>query len=55
MTAIDTHAAGAETSVASSGTHVTSVVDWLTTTDHKRIGRMFIGVSLVGSCVHAPA
>ena len=49
MTAIDTHAAGAETSVASSGTHVASVVDWLTTTDHKRIGRMFIGVSLVAS------
>jgi heme/copper-type cytochrome/quinol oxidase subunit 1 len=49
MTAIDTHAAGAETSVASSGTDVASVVDWLTTTDHKRIGRMFIGVSLVAS------
>jgi heme/copper-type cytochrome/quinol oxidase subunit 1 len=44
MTTIDTHAAGA---TASAGARITSVGDWLTTTDHKRIGRLFISVSLV--------
>jgi heme/copper-type cytochrome/quinol oxidase subunit 1 len=44
MTTIDTHAASAATS---SGTGVATVVDWITTTDHKRIGRLFIGLSLV--------
>ena len=43
MTTIDTHATGA---AASSGVRLSSVADWLTTTDHKRIGRMFIAVSL---------
>ncbi len=49
MTTIDTHAAGAETGVASSAAHPASVVDWLTTTDHKRIGRLFIAGSLVAT------
>ena len=44
MTTIDTHATGAATSP---GAGLASVGDWLTTTDHKRIGRLFIGVSLV--------
>ncbi len=49
MTTIDTHAAGASTdATASPGARIVSLADWLTTTDHKRIGRLFIGVSLVG-------
>src|SRR5471030_2988918 len=44
MTTIDTHATGAP---ASTSARITSVGDWLTTTDHKRIGRLFISVSLV--------
>jgi heme/copper-type cytochrome/quinol oxidase subunit 1 len=44
MTTIDTHATGAATS---SGAGLASVAEWLTTTDHKRIGRLFIGASLV--------
>src|SRR5258706_14676133 len=48
MTTIDTHAAGAAGGVtASTSAGVSSVADWLTTTDHKRIGRLFISVSLV--------
>jgi heme/copper-type cytochrome/quinol oxidase subunit 1 len=48
MTTIDTHAAGASAGVtASPSARTASVGDWLTTTDHKRIGRLFIGVSLV--------
>ncbi|MGZ4722931.1 MAG: cbb3-type cytochrome c oxidase subunit I [Ilumatobacteraceae bacterium] len=42
MTTIDTHATGA---ASSSGASLTSVADWLTTTDHKRIGRLFVAVS----------
>jgi heme/copper-type cytochrome/quinol oxidase subunit 1 len=45
MTTIDTHATGA---AATSGARLALPVDWLTTTDHKRIGRLFIGVSLAG-------
>ncbi|MFZ9628363.1 MAG: cbb3-type cytochrome c oxidase subunit I [Ilumatobacteraceae bacterium] len=41
MTAIDTHAPSA----ASSGAGLAGVAEWVTTTDHKRIGRLFIGVS----------
>ena len=49
MTTIDTHAAGATGGVTASSTaRLSSVGDWLTTTDHKRIGRLFIAVSLVG-------
>ena len=44
MTTIDTHATGV---TASPGARTASVGDWLTTTDHKRIGRSFIAVSLV--------
>ncbi len=48
MTTIDTHAAGATGGVAASpSARTVSVADWLTTTDHKRIGRLFIAVSLV--------
>ncbi|HVE19689.1 MAG TPA: cbb3-type cytochrome c oxidase subunit I, partial [Ilumatobacteraceae bacterium] len=48
MTTIDTHAAGAAGGVtASTNGGMSSVADWLTTTDHKRIGRLFISVSLV--------
>ncbi len=49
MTTIDTHAAGADTGVVSSAARPASVVDWLTTTDHKRIGRLFIGGSLLAT------
>ena len=45
MTTVDTHATGA---ASSSGARSALVVEWLTTTDHKRIGRLFIAVSLVG-------
>ena len=49
MTTIDTHAADATGGVtASPSARVSSVSDWLTTTDHKHIGRLFIAVSLVG-------
>ncbi len=44
MTTINTHATGA---AASPSAGLASVGEWLTTTDHKRIGRLFIGVSLV--------
>ncbi|MEY2417030.1 MAG: cytochrome o ubiquinol oxidase subunit [Ilumatobacteraceae bacterium] len=48
MTTIDTHAAGAAGGVtASTSGGMSSVADWLTTTDHKRIGRLFISASLV--------
>ena len=43
MTTIDTHATGA----AEPGAGLAGVADWLTTTDHKRIGRLYVGVSLV--------
>ena len=43
MTTIDTHASGA----AEPGAGLAGVADWLTTTDHKRIGRLYVGVSLV--------
>ena len=47
MTTIDTHATGASGGAASPGVSLASVGEWVTTTDHKRIGRLFIGVSLV--------
>src|SRR3954454_23031838 len=47
MTTIQTHAPGATVS-PSARARTSSVGDWLTTTDHKRIGRSFIGVSFVG-------
>jgi heme/copper-type cytochrome/quinol oxidase subunit 1 len=57
MTTIDTHATGAVgtagTAAATAGTSsavdLTGVVGWITTTDHKRIGRMFIGVGILGA------
>jgi heme/copper-type cytochrome/quinol oxidase subunit 1 len=47
MTTIDTHAGGAPTTTSSA--RVASVGEWLTTTDHKRIGRLFIAGSLVAA------
>lgn len=48
MTTIDTHAGGTTAgATATSPALVASVGEWLTTTDHKRIGRLFIGASLV--------
>src|SRR3954464_1578911 len=57
MTTIDTHATGA--TVPSGGASVVTnttesvplegVLGWLTTADHKRIGRMFIGVGLLAT------
>lgn len=44
MTTIDTHASSAATST---GASLASVAEWVTTTDHKRIGRLFIGFSLL--------
>ncbi len=40
MTTIDTHVASAP---AVSGSGLACVAEWLTTTDHKRIGRLYIG------------
>lgn len=52
MTTIDTRAASATTDgVAAAGTtradRLDTVATWLTSTDHKRIGRLFIGSSLL--------
>ncbi|MFM2078524.1 MAG: hypothetical protein RJA49_2414, partial [Actinomycetota bacterium] len=52
MTTIDTHA----TSAAPAGAGLASVADWVTTTDHKKIGRLYLGtagLSLLGSVVVA--
>lgn len=40
MTTIDTHVSSAP---ATSGSGLACVAEWLTTTDHKRIGRLYIG------------
>jgi heme/copper-type cytochrome/quinol oxidase subunit 1 len=46
---IDTHATGSSLDVTALPSARTSAIgEWLTTTDHKRIGRMFISVSLSG-------
>lgn len=45
MTTIDTHA----TSAAPSGAGLASVADWVTTTDHKKIGRLYIGASALAA------
>ncbi|MEO5901262.1 MAG: cbb3-type cytochrome c oxidase subunit I [Ilumatobacteraceae bacterium] len=57
MTTIDTHATGAvgtvgdpaATAGTSSAVALSGVAGWITTTDHKRIGRMFIGGSLAAA------
>lgn len=48
MTTIDTHpeSAVAATGASAPGQAAAQVASWITTTDHKRIGRMFIGLSL---------
>ena len=53
MTTIDTHAVSAP---AASGSGLACVAEWLTTTDHKRLGRLYIGtgaVAFLGSAVTA--
>lgn len=49
MTTIDTHASGSHVHSTSrpsaAGVFLAGVAAWATTTDHKRIGRLFIGVS----------
>ncbi len=57
MTTIDTHATGAvgtagtpaATAGTSSAVDLSGVVGWITTTDHKRIGRMFVGVGVLAA------
>jgi cytochrome o ubiquinol oxidase subunit 1 len=52
MTTIDTHA----TSAAPASAGLACVADWVTTTDHKKIGRLYLGtaaVALIGSAVVA--
>lgn len=44
MTTIDTHAPGA---AASSG-RLVAVADWITSTDHKKIGRLYLGTAALG-------
>lgn len=54
MTTIDTHpdAAGAASdSINGVGAAIVAVAEWVTTTDHKRIGRLFVGWSLLASLV----
>jgi heme/copper-type cytochrome/quinol oxidase subunit 1 len=50
MTTVDPHVTGAG-AVAGAGERadglLVSVADWITTTDHKKIGRLFIGCSLI--------
>lgn len=55
MTTIDPHVAGADLGVAENarvgdarvGGFFATVADWLTTSDHKKIGRLFVGTSLL--------
>ncbi|MEI8322783.1 MAG: cbb3-type cytochrome c oxidase subunit I [Actinomycetes bacterium] len=51
MTTIETHASGTQVHATSSdsalGAFLVGVAAWATTTDHKRIGRLFIGCSLL--------
>ena len=44
MTTIDTHAPSA---AASSG-RLVAVAEWITTTDHKKIGRLYLGTAVLG-------
>lgn len=44
MTTIDTHATSAP---ATSGSGLAGVAEWITTTDHKRIGRLYLGASVL--------
>ena len=53
MTTIDTHAPSAP---AAAGSGIAGVAEWISTTDHKRIGRMYLGTSaltFLGSAVVA--
>lgn len=44
MTTIDTHASSAP---ATSGSGLAGVAEWITTTDHKRIGRLYLAASVL--------
>ena len=46
MTTIDTHASAAPAS-ADAGRSLATIAAWVTTTDHKRLGRMYIAVALL--------
>lgn len=52
MTTIDTHVASAP---ASTGSGFACVAEWLTTTDHKRIGRMYLGTGALAFLAPAVA
>lgn len=53
MTIIDTHV-GASTQAQSSGSSiVVSIGQWITSSDHKKIGRLFIGASLLSAVLAA--
>lgn len=51
MTTFDTHASGSHVTSSSGssalGAFLAGVAAWATTTDHKRIGRLFIGLALI--------
>jgi heme/copper-type cytochrome/quinol oxidase subunit 1 len=47
MTTIDPHLAAAESATGRSGGVLSTVADWLTTSDHKVIGRLYVSASLV--------
>ena len=52
MTTIDTHA----TSAAPASAGLACVADWVTTTDHKKVGRLYLGtaaLSAIGAIVVA--
>ncbi len=49
MTTLDTHAPAGASDVSVAGRGASVVADWITTTDHKRIGRMFLLPGLVFS------
>ena len=52
MTTIDTHVSSAP---ATSGSGLACVAEWLTTTDHKRIGRLYIGTGALAFVASAVA
>ncbi len=52
MTTIDTHVASAP---VTAGSGLACVAEWLTTTDHKRIGRMYIGTGAIAFLAPAVA
>lgn len=47
MTTIDTHVSAAAPAASATPGLLGTIADWITTTDHKRIGRMYVGASLL--------